>query len=227
MRAEVAYTVRGGERLEVAVTATATAPTPVAPALHLFVNPAGAPGGVGNGSILDDTLRIAATTGLKEDRRGLPTGEAARLPGRYSFFQPRPVVDPGAAGRPARDFDFVYVLSPEPTVQRLVGHVAPPNGTGFRCRMSVLTTEPALRFHSGAGLPTAVGGDHAGLMLSPRRFPGAPNRDSPRGRAATGPDLPPDHDLPVLPALSGRPGRRPPPHPDGDRRPTRTEPACR
>jgi aldose 1-epimerase len=177
LSATVTYTV-GADTLDIELTATCDAPTPVSLTNHSYLNL----DGEGAGSVEDHRLTVHADHYTPTDDLQLPTGEIASVAGT-----PFDLRDPARLG------DVVRRAHPQLLVAHGVDHNLLPRGTGMR-EVAVLETAdltarlstdaPGLQVYTGNYLDgTAVGtggrvyrqGD--GIALEPQELPDAPHHD--------------------------------------------------
>ncbi len=165
--------------LELALSATTTAPTPVALAVHPYFNL----GGPDRPTVLDHELRVDADAFLPTDARQLPTGERRPVPGTPFDFRDPHSLRAAMAGddeqlRIGAGLDHCLVLRPAPAVRPVAWLRDPPSGR----TLVVETDQPALQLYAAGklDLPTPGHGGaryarHAGLAIEPQNLPDAVN----------------------------------------------------
>lgn len=147
--------------LEIAISATTSAPTLCSFASHNYFNLDGAPDLTGH------TLRVGAETYLPIDATGIPLGHTAPVAGtRFDLREPR-----GLGTDLAFDhcfcFDGAQVIRPVATLT--AGPVA----------MALHSDAPGLQVYTGDGIaPDGRFGPRAGVALEPQIWPDAPNHPS-------------------------------------------------
>ena len=154
--------------LEVHITATTDAPTPVNPTNHAYFTLDE------GGDCRQHRLRLAASHYTPVDGAMIPTGEIAPVAGtRFDFRALRPI---------GEDYDVNFALDGAPGAQVLAAEVVSPDG---RLRLEVETDQPGLQLYTAPWLAPAdatAGGPriapHAGFCLEAQGFPDAPNRRS-------------------------------------------------
>ena len=174
----VAYRVTAAGELAIAYEAETTAPTVVSLTHHGYWNLAG------RGDVHGHVLELRADSFLPIDAEKLPDGDWRPVAGTgLDFRTPRALsasLDaPDAIVRAAGGYDHCFrVRRNEPGLVLAARVREPESGRTLEMR----TTEPAVQFYGGAGLPDEAGrggrrhGPGAGLCLEAQRPPDAPNR---------------------------------------------------
>lgn len=179
LAAEVLYSWKAGEWLEVAFAARASWPTPCNLTQHIYWNLAGPD----EARVSEHWLRINAAAFLPVRGDMVPTGEIRPVAGTPFDLN---------GGR--RLSDLLAASDPQIAIATGIDHCWALGGTGFRevaelthprsgRRMTVWTDQPGLQVytanHFGEG-PAGKGGApyrrHAGIALETQNFPDAPNR---------------------------------------------------
>ncbi|MCM1037375.1 MAG: galactose mutarotase [Bacteroides sp.] len=169
-------------RLELSATVEGK-PTVVNLTNHAYFNLAGHDAG----SVLDHTLRLAASRWLPTDDTLIPTGEIAPVAGTpMDFTEPKALGRDIRADFPAltygKGYDNCYVLDPAPApgAERLAAVLADPASGRV---LTVATTQPGVQVYTGnwlAGCPASKSGteyaDYDGVAIECQGFPDAPNR---------------------------------------------------
>jgi aldose 1-epimerase len=158
--------------LQVTMSATADAPTPIALAHHSYFTLS--PGR----SVRNHYLQVNARRYTPFDKDLIPTGEILPVAGTpYDLTRIRELAE--AAGDPAFYFDMIFVLEEAATQLKYAATLHSPDHS---ISMEVHTTEPCLIVYDGAKLPNSgIGVDgerhfaHAGICLEPMRFPDSVN----------------------------------------------------
>jgi aldose 1-epimerase len=158
--------------LQITMTATTDAPTPVALAHHSYFTLS--PGR----SVRDHHLQVNAGHYTPFDGHLIPTGEIRSVGAtRYDLRRIRALAE--AAGDIAFSYDMIFVLDESVRRLRCAAILRSPD---YSLSMEVHTTEPCLIVYDGAGLssgPPDIGGEdhfaHAGICLEPMRFPDSIN----------------------------------------------------
>lgn len=170
-----------GDRLQLVLEATCSAPTVVNLSAHPYFNLAGAD----SGDVLGHLLEIDADAYLPTDSRLIPTGEIRAVAGTpFDFRRAKPI---GAHIREPDDqlihgagYDHCFVLRGGAVSEaRKVATLYEPNGGRG---LQILTTQPGLQIYAGNrldGSRIGAGGklyrQSAGISLEPQGFPDAPN----------------------------------------------------
>ncbi len=169
-------------RLELSATVEGK-PTVVNLTNHAYFNLAGHDAG----TVLDHTLRLAASRWLPTDDTLTPTGEIAPVAGTpMDFTEPKALGRDIRADFPAltygKGYDNCYVLDPAPApgAERLAAVLADPASGRV---LTVATTQPGVQVYTGnwlAGCPASKSGteyaDYDGVAIECQGFPDAPNR---------------------------------------------------
>jgi aldose 1-epimerase len=184
VRASVTYTVQGtvegtvqGAAVDVELTATTDAPTPVSLTQHAYFQL----DGEGAGSVDDHTLAVHADAYTPTDERLVPTGELAAVDG--TPFDLRAATRLG---------DAVRTGHPQLLAARGIDHNLVLRGTGMReaatlrtrdLALTLSTDAPGLQVYTGNFLDGTVVGPAGrayrqgdGVALEPQAFPDTPNR---------------------------------------------------
>ncbi|WP_137991692.1 aldose epimerase family protein [Streptomyces vilmorinianum] len=182
VRVDYVLTPRGDFRVQ--YEATTDRPTVVNLTNHTYFNLAGE----GNGSILDHTLRIAASRYTPVDSTLIPTGELARVAHTpFDFRTGKPIGRDIRAAHPqvlfGRGYDHNFALDKGLTgaPQHVVTVTEPVSGRV----MEIATTEPGVQFYSGNFLDGTLAGASGkvyrqgdGFCLETQHFPDSPNQPS-------------------------------------------------
>ncbi|MGW0121508.1 aldose epimerase family protein [Streptomyces sp. NPDC003327] len=182
VRVDYVLTPRGDFRID--YEATTDGPTVVNLTNHTYFNLAGE----GSGSVLDHTLRIAASRYTPVDPTLIPTGElaaVARTPFDFRHGKPlgRDIRDAHPQIVLGRGYDHNFVLdkglTPDP--RHVVTVTEPVHGRVMR----IATTEPGVQLYSGNFLDAALAGTSGrtyrqgdGFCLETQHFPDSPNQPS-------------------------------------------------
>ena len=148
LRVQVAYRAEG-DCLRLDFWGESDADTVFAPTSHMYFC-------LGEGSVLDASLRIPAERVVEVGPGLIPTGRLLPAEGDFDFRTLRPV---------ARDYDHCFVLTGEHACRLEQGHVA----------LDVYTDFPGLQVYTGAFLPAPFRRNQ-GLALEPEFFPDSPNQ---------------------------------------------------
>ena len=178
--AEVTYVLTESNELVVEMGAVTDAATPVNLVHHTYWNL----GGHDSGSILDETLTIAADRYTPIDAGFIPTGELAPVEGTALDFRAPKTIgrDIGAFPENGEDpggFDHNFCLEGEAGTMREVVRLSDPD-TGIV--MTIETDQPGLQFYTGnflngmTGKGGAVYDKFGGLCLETQTYPDSINR---------------------------------------------------
>ncbi len=154
------------DALEVEMTATADAPTPINMVNHSYWNLDG------GGTIEAHRLEVEADRYLPTGEGQIPTGEILSVAGTsFDFRGPRRIDRDGPA-----DYDHCLVLTGKAGLRRVAELVS---GDG-RVAMTLLADQPGVQLYTGFKMDIeASNGTHigprAGLCLETEAFPDAPN----------------------------------------------------
>jgi aldose 1-epimerase len=176
VRAGATYTV-DGSAVEIELTATTDAPTPVSLTQHSYFQL----DGEGAGSVDDHTLTVQADRYTPTDEQLVPTGELAAVDG--TPFDLRTATRLG---------DAVRAEHPQLLAARGIDHNLVLSGSGMRevatlrardLSMTLSTDAPGLQVYTGNFLDGTVVGPAGrvyrqgdGIALEPQVFPDTPNR---------------------------------------------------
>ncbi|MFV0335026.1 MAG: aldose epimerase family protein [Tropicimonas sp.] len=160
-----------GNRLDILFEAMTDAPTPVNIVQHNYFNL------MGEGDILDHTLRLAAGAYTVVDEEQIPTGEIRPVAGSdLDFRAGRTMRD--RAGNPV-DCDFNFALDTRRAAAAPVAVLAAPDRS---LTLSLFTDQPGLQVYNACKLDVPVPGlggrnypRYAGLCLEDQGFPDAMN----------------------------------------------------
>jgi aldose 1-epimerase len=185
VEAETVYILTDRNELEVEMSATTDAPTPINIVHHTYWNL----GGHGTGSILDETLTIRADRYTPIDATFIPTGELAEVDGTaVDFRTPKPIGrDIGAFpedGDNPGGYDHNFCLNGEAGTMRDVVRLADAD-SGIV--MTIATDQPGIQFYTGnflngmTGKGGAVYEKFGGLCLETQAFPDSINHQGDPG----------------------------------------------
>lgn len=175
----VRYTLEGSS-LKIEYSASTTKPTVLNLTNHSYFNL----GGESSGTILDETIMLAANRYTPVDKTLIPTGQLAPVAGTpLDFRQPTAIGKRIDADNEqlkiAGGYDHNFVLNGKGTGLHLAARVVDP-ASGRT--LTETTTEPGVQFYSGNfldGSITGAGGakyvKHAGFCLETQHFPDSPN----------------------------------------------------
>ncbi|MBD5355609.1 MAG: galactose mutarotase [Bacteroides sp.] len=182
MTAQVTYTLRNGNELDIAYTATTDKPTIVNLTNHSYFNLSGDP----THAITDNILQVNASGYTPVDQTFMTTGEIAPVEGTpFDFRSPR------AIGENIKDFknkqikngngyDHNFVLDTKGDITKPSAVLYSPD-SGIE--MVMFTTEPGVQVYSGNFLDGSVTGkngivynQHAGICLETQHYPDSPNK---------------------------------------------------
>jgi aldose 1-epimerase len=180
LTAHVRYTVEG-DALHINYTATTDKDTVVNLTNHSYFNL----GGVGSGTILDETLMINADKYTPTDAGLIPAGGEQPVAGTpFDFTHPtvigKRIDEDNAQLKMAGGYDHNWVLRGKNGEMKLAARVVDPK-TGRV--LTVTTTQPGVQFYTGNFLdgsnksPSgAPYGKNTGLCLETQHFPDSPNQ---------------------------------------------------
>ncbi|HEX4144149.1 MAG TPA: aldose epimerase family protein [Pirellulales bacterium] len=175
MDVQVKYTWSNDNALSIDYTATTDKPTILNLTNHAYWNLSG------RGSILDDTLQLAANKYLPTDDTSIPLGDPEPVKGTiWDFTTPHVIGDRmDALKKPphtTKGYDHCYVLRGPAGTLALAARVEDPHSGRT---MDVLTTEPGVQLYCGNFLEgdEASGGfnQYEGFCLETQHFPDSPN----------------------------------------------------
>jgi len=177
------YTLDENDRLSIEYRATTDKPTIVNLSNHAYWNL----GGEGSGSVMDQSLMIAAESYLPIDEGSIPTGEIRNVAGSvFDFRTAKPIGRDIRHGDEAQllnghGYDHNFIISRTMAdAPRVVARVEDPVSGRV---LTLLSAQPGLQFYSGNFLDgTTVGtGGHVyrqgdAFVLEPQLFPDTPNQ---------------------------------------------------
>ncbi len=179
----VKYTVSGNE-LEIDYSATTDKPTVLNLTNHSYFNLAGQ----GNGTILDDELKLNASRFTPVDSTLIPTGQLKSVVGTpFDFLKPHKVgerinADDEQLKLGHSGYDHNFVIDGDKKGLKPTAEVYDP-GSGRV--LHVLTTEPGVQFYTANFLDGSIKGKggiayprNAALCLETQHFPDSPNHPS-------------------------------------------------
>jgi aldose 1-epimerase len=179
----VKYTVSGNE-LKIDYSATTDKPTVLNLTNHSYFNLAGQ----GNGTILDEELKLNASRFTPVDSTLIPTGELKSVVGTpFDFLKPHKVgerinADDEQLKLGHNGYDHNFVIDDHKKGLKPTAEVYDP--TSGRV-LHVLTTEPGVQFYTANFLDGSIKGKagiayprNAALCLETQHFPDSPNRPS-------------------------------------------------
>jgi aldose 1-epimerase len=183
--AQVIYVLTESNELVVEMTATTDAPTPVNIVHHTYWNL----GGHDSGSILDETLEIAADRYTPIDGGFIPTGELAPVEGTPLDFRVAKPIGSDIGAFPGNDedpggFDHNFCLNGEWGIMREAVRLSNPD-TGIV--MVIETDQPGLQFYTGNFLNGMSGKSGAryekfgGVCLETQAYPDSINHQGEDG----------------------------------------------
>jgi len=168
LRVQVIYRLPDAMTIEMAVTATVTAPCPVAITNHAYFNLDG-----DARDIRGHRLRVAADHYMPVDAELIPFGPPRPVPGTSFDFRAGKAVQDDWLGDAqqavAAGYDHAFLL--DPACARLMQPAAAVTASSGDLRLSLFTTLPALQLYTGQQLEPAC----AGLALEPGYLPDSPN----------------------------------------------------
>ncbi len=174
--ATVTYTLTDDNGLRIDYEAKCDQPTPVNLTNHSYFNLAGQ----GSGTVLNQTIMIAADAYTPVDGTLIPTGKILPVKDTpFDLTQPTPIGERiNAIGGTPSGFDHNYVLRQprgDDAHPALAARVRDPQSGRV---MEVLTTQPGVQFYTGNFLDGTVKGKggavynkHAGFCLETQHFP--------------------------------------------------------
>jgi len=174
----VTYTLTDQNELRLSYLATTDKPTVLNVTNHSYFNLAGA----GNGTILDQQLKLNAGQFTPVNATLIPTGEIKSVAGTVMDFRKSTPIGmriKQVGGKPI-GYDHNYVLARCPFVHMTTAAVAHDPKSGRT--MTVFTDQPGIQFYSGNfldGTITGRGGkvynQYSGFCLETQHFPDSPN----------------------------------------------------
>ncbi len=180
LTANVTYTLRNDNSLDIKYEATTTKPTVVNLTNHSYFNLSGDP----NKTILHDVLKINADKFTPVDKNLIPTGELRPVKGTPFDFRKPTVIGSRIHGKDqqllfAHGYDDNWVLNkPKPGAMTVAAVLTDPVSGRV---LTVKTTQPGLQFYTGNfmdGKPAGNGTVYkyrTGLCLETQHFPDSPN----------------------------------------------------
>ncbi len=178
LTAHVRYTL-AGNMVTIRYSATADKPTVVNLTNHAYFNL----GGVGSGTILDETLTIHADKTTPVDATLIPTGELKPVAGTpFDFTKPETIGSRIGANdeqlKFGKGYDHNWVLRGSAGAMHPAAKV---HDSKSGRTLSVATTEPGVQFYSGNFLDGTFSGPNGkyelrtGLCLETQHYPDSPN----------------------------------------------------
>jgi len=176
--AAVTYTLTDNNELRISYVATTDKPTVINLTNHTYFNLAGA----GNGSILDQQLKLYAGHFTPVNKTLIPTGEIKSVEGTVMDF-----LKPTAIGLRIKEvggdpigYDHNFVLNKPPFGRMsIAAEVYDPKSGRV---MKVYTDQPGIQFYSGNFLDGTITGkrgkvynQYDGFCLETQHFPDSPN----------------------------------------------------
>ncbi len=169
-RVDFTVTIRlQNNRLIYDMSAVPDRATPINLAQHSYYNL------MGNGTIWDHQLQIAANAYTPTDGALIPTGMTALLDGQPFDYRQSKLIRQADPAQKGTDVNLVL----EQTAQNPAATLSAPNGLCLK----LWTDQPGLQLYTGAKLsakaPPMEAQTHqafAGLCLEPQHFPDAPNQ---------------------------------------------------
>ncbi|KAH7282718.1 hypothetical protein KP509_35G044900 [Ceratopteris richardii] len=182
VKVQVTYKITSEMELLVHMTGTVgNKSTPLNLAQHTYWNL----GGHNSGTILNNTIEIAADKVTKVDDSLIPTGELEEVKGTpYDFTNPREI---GNTIEQVNGYDINYALKGGQAMkimEHTVHFAAKVKEPKSRRTMELYTNQKGLQFYTGnylpgmAGKDGAVYGAHDALCLETQGFPDAVNHPS-------------------------------------------------
>ncbi len=183
VEAETIYVLTDRNELEVEMSATTDAPTPVNIVHHTYWNL----GGHDSGTILDEVLRIRADRYTPVDGTFIPTGDLAPVAGTAVDFRTAKRIgrdidaypgDQAEGGEDPGGYDHNFCLDGEAGTMREVVRLSDPR-TGIV--MTITTDQPGIQFYTGnflngmTGKGGAVYEKFGGLCLETQAYPDSIN----------------------------------------------------
>lgn len=168
VEAEAAVTLPGGGVIDLQLSATTTAATPLCLTNHAYFNLDGV-----RGDARAHRLTIAAARVLPVDDELIPLGPLRPVAGTPFDFTEARAIGQARDG----DYDHAYLLDGGPGL-RLAARLVSGDG---RVQLQIDTSLPALQLYTGAGLGQQTGRDgqplppHAGIALEPQFLPDSPH----------------------------------------------------
>ena len=178
VKVRVRYVLSDRDELTLSYFAETDKDTVLSMTNHTYFNLAGE----GSGTVLDHTLKVAASTFLAIDENSLPTGERRSVKGSPMDFTIKKrigsaIESDDAQLKIANGFDFNFVIDKEKVIMICAVLEDPKSGR----RMEVHTTEPGVQIYTANYLDKVKGKNghvydaRDAVCLETQRFPDGPN----------------------------------------------------